>query len=109
METKAGDLEGLVKTSTEALKSDEKAPDASNCNKPSVVEDAPDPDEDDLDDLDGVYAQPSQVHKLILMSQICWMSFPRLSRIQMSRLQKLPDLVGPQPRLFTKITIAVMA
>lgn len=55
MDTKAGGLERPVKTSSEALKNDENVPDASKSNKPSIIEDAPDPDEDDLDDLDGEY------------------------------------------------------
>lgn len=96
METKAGDPEGLVKTSMEASKNGEKATSALKSNKLPVKEDVPDPDEDDLDDLDGEYDQQSQVHKLIVMTQICLMNFPHLSRMQMSRLQKLLDLVGHQ-------------
>lgn len=63
METKPGDLEGLAQTSVSALEADKKAADtkteqkedtAPKATDPSPqVADVPDPDEDDLDDLDG--------------------------------------------------------
>jgi len=62
METKAGNLDGLVKTSIETSKSEGTAFTASQSDKPPTVEDAPDPDEDDLDDLDGEYNPIKQVH-----------------------------------------------
>lgn len=52
METKAGDLEGLAKTSAEVLKSEGRSS-TTQASHVLQVEDAPDPDEDDLDDLDG--------------------------------------------------------
>lgn len=50
METKAGDLDGLVSTSTKVM---ERTAEEVPAVEEAVVEDAPDPDEDDLDDLDG--------------------------------------------------------
>lgn len=71
METKAGDLAGLAETSvktiqkeTEALPTPKdpaptqaasKVEDAPNAQDVAATEDVPDPDEDDLDDLDGNY------------------------------------------------------
>lgn len=51
METKAGDLEGLVSTSAKVM--ERTAEEVPAVEEGSIVEDAPDPEEDDLDDLDG--------------------------------------------------------
>jgi len=65
METKPGDLEGLAEVSSKAIqKEEEPAPvskdPASTTAAPTrkdvaSSEEVPDPDEDDLDDLDGAY------------------------------------------------------
>lgn len=64
MEGKTGDLEGLAATTTKALKREE-APETSSkdteMSAPSAetaTEEFPDPEEDDLDDLDGSCASP---------------------------------------------------
>lgn len=57
METKSGDLEGLVQATGKAIEKKESNPPAASASKPDpapAVEDVPDPDEDDLDDLDGL-------------------------------------------------------
>lgn len=54
MESKPGDLEGLAKTTGKAMEKEESKPTTSAPKQdPAPVEDVPDPDEDDLDDLDG--------------------------------------------------------
>lgn len=58
MEKKAGDLEGLLETSEKILEreaetSSKPAPEAVKSEDAIPTEDVPDPDEDDLDDLDG--------------------------------------------------------
>lgn len=56
MESKTGDLEGLAQTTGKRIeKGCVKADTASPAKQdPVPVEDVPDPDEDDLDDLDGL-------------------------------------------------------
>ncbi len=65
MESKPGDLEGLAEASGKAMEKDTTAvpipkdPASTEIPKPNApvpTEDVPDPEEDDLDDLDG---QPS--------------------------------------------------
>ena len=61
METKAGGSEGLAETSDKAIQKEaesiSKSPapkeDAPRTQDALPIEDVPDPDEDDLDDLDG--------------------------------------------------------
>lgn len=63
METKAGDLEGLAETSSKAIQKEEETAPVSKDPAPTTAaptqkdvaptEEVPDPDEDDLDDLDG--------------------------------------------------------
>lgn len=58
MEKKPGDLEGLVQTSEkisgrEAESSSKPTTEAAKSENAIATEDVPDPDEDDLDDLDG--------------------------------------------------------
>lgn len=60
MEKKTGDLEGLAETSGEIMEkeaeSTSKAPaEATKSHDAAQAEDIPDPDEDDLDDLDGTF------------------------------------------------------
>lgn len=52
MESKPGDLEGLAESSGKAIKK-ETTVSAQESKAPACTEDVPDPDEDDLDDLDG--------------------------------------------------------
>lgn len=54
MEKKLGDLEGLAESSGKALER-ETANEAPKNPAPEVSTEVPDPDEDDLDDLDGQY------------------------------------------------------
>jgi hypothetical protein len=86
METKPGDLEGLAKSSGKAV---EKEAEATSTPKdpapkqestaPLPTEDVPDPDEDDLDDLDGQF--PAKYQRTILnqVLQICLMNSHRSS------------------------------
>ncbi len=53
MATKAEELDGPAKASTKAMEPEKKAAIASMPDNPPLVEYAPDPEEDDLDDLDG--------------------------------------------------------
>lgn len=55
MESKPGDLEGLAETTGRAIEKEEHQNTAVTSKPDPAVEDtgAPDPDEDDLDDLDG--------------------------------------------------------
>lgn len=53
MATKAEDLDDAAKASTKAMEPEKKVSTAPKPDNLSLVEDAPDPDEDDLDDLDG--------------------------------------------------------
>jgi hypothetical protein len=55
METKSGNLEGIPKSTGEATETEPKAPESTSKPKDPApaTEDVPDPDEDDLDDLDG--------------------------------------------------------
>lgn len=68
METKPGDLEGLAETSSKAIQKEAEAESKPVSKDPAPAEAAapvqqnvasaeevPDPDEDDLDDLDGTY------------------------------------------------------
>jgi peroxin-19 len=59
MEQKPGDLEGLAETSTKILQTENAAttpaPSATvKSDVPTPPEEFPDPEEDDLDDLDGI-------------------------------------------------------
>ncbi len=54
METKVGDADSHVKMSTEAIGAEKKDMAATKPGGSVPVENAPDPDEDDLDDLDGM-------------------------------------------------------
>jgi hypothetical protein len=65
METKAGDLEGLVKSSTTTMENEKKTSSASESLNAPPAESVPDPDEDDLDDLDG---KPHRIRRLIYFS-----------------------------------------
>lgn len=67
MATKAGDIDGDVKTTPDTVETivQETTPETTNDAKevtppkaaePESFEDAPDPEEDDLDDLDGAYS-----------------------------------------------------
>lgn len=67
MATKAGDVEGDVKTGPDTLETkvqdtsvettkDAKETPPPKADGPQSFEDAPDPEEDDLDDLDGAYS-----------------------------------------------------
>ena len=55
METKSGNLEGIPKSTGKATETEIKAPESASKPKDRApaTEDVPDPDEDDLDDLDG--------------------------------------------------------
>jgi len=53
MEQKPGDLEGLAKTTGKAIEKEAEA--VPKPEDPARTEDVPDPDEDDLDDLDGKF------------------------------------------------------
>jgi len=53
METKPGDLEGLAESSVKALKKDSETAKATVPTPSASTTSVPDPDEDDLDDLDG--------------------------------------------------------
>jgi hypothetical protein len=53
MATKAQDLDDPAEASTRAMEPGETVSTASKQDDPPPVEDAPGPDEDDLDDLDG--------------------------------------------------------
>jgi peroxin-19 len=58
MEKKTGDLEGLAETSEKILEREAETtskptPEAAKSDDIIPAEDIPDPDEDDLDDLDG--------------------------------------------------------
>jgi predicted flap endonuclease-1-like 5' DNA nuclease len=66
METKPADVEGLEKSTSSALETDKKQAETTAPEKKAVetstttdpapaAADVPDPDEDDLDDLDGMY------------------------------------------------------
>lgn len=66
MATKQADVEGLEKSTASALETEKKQPEATVPEKKAdetstttdpapAVADVPDPDEDDLDDLDGMY------------------------------------------------------
>lgn len=57
MDTKSGDLEGLAQATEKGIVKEDSESTIEALSKPnpaSVVEDVPDPDEDDLDDLDGL-------------------------------------------------------
>lgn len=64
METKPGDLEGLAQTTAKAMepekKEDNTTPKANDPAPPAAAEAAPDPEEDDLDDLDGKSHNPQR-------------------------------------------------
>jgi peroxin-19 len=67
MESKPGDLEGLAESSTKALASEASAASAPKPAEGGATvedEDVPDPDEDDLDDLDGMAQHFSYYAKL---------------------------------------------
>ena len=53
MEQKPGDLEGLAKTTGKAIEKETQA--VPQPKDPALMADVPDPDEDDLDDLDGKF------------------------------------------------------
>jgi hypothetical protein len=53
METKAGDIDGLSQPSAKIAEKEPKVVEEPKANSSIPVEDAPDPEEDDLDDLDG--------------------------------------------------------
>jgi hypothetical protein len=55
MESKPGDLEALSKTTGKAIEKEQSKSTTASALKqdPAPIEDVPDPDEDDLDDLDG--------------------------------------------------------
>jgi hypothetical protein len=55
MATKAEELDNPARASTKAMEPEKKASTASKPDDLPQVEDAPDPDEDDLDDLDGEF------------------------------------------------------
>jgi hypothetical protein len=55
MATKAQDLDDPAKASTKAMEPEKKVSTAPKPGNPPSVEDAPDPEEDDLDDLDGKF------------------------------------------------------
>jgi predicted flap endonuclease-1-like 5' DNA nuclease len=64
METKAGDLEGLAQTGGKAMEQESKetaAPPTSAPKDPAppAPVEFPDPEEDDLEDLDGLYSSLS--------------------------------------------------
>lgn len=54
MESKPGDLEGLAQTTGKAIEKEEPKSTTSMTLADPALEDVPDPDEDDLDDLDGL-------------------------------------------------------
>jgi hypothetical protein len=62
MEAKAGDLEGLATTSTQAMKNQVASSNGGDAAKDAPIEHAPDPEEDDLDDLDGTSWTTYEVH-----------------------------------------------
>ena len=73
MEKKLGDLEGLAEGSGKAMEKDSasiptpKDPVSAEVPKPKdpvLAEDVPDPDEDDLDDLDGQFSPLCATHVL---------------------------------------------
>lgn len=53
MESKPGDLEGLKKEPAKAVRTEDGSVPETTASTSAPVDDAPDPDEDDLDDLDG--------------------------------------------------------
>ena len=66
METKPADVEGLENSTSSALETEKRQPETTALEKKAdetstttdpapAVADVPDPDEDDLDDLDGMY------------------------------------------------------
>lgn len=55
MATNAQGLDDRAKASTKTIEPEKKASTDSKPDEPPLVEDAPDPEEDDLDDLDGEF------------------------------------------------------
>jgi hypothetical protein len=55
MATMAEDLDGPAKASTKAMEPEKKNSTAPEPDNPPLEEDVPDPEEDDLDDLDGEF------------------------------------------------------